>query len=145
MTTIYTIYVYNREGTCLFLRKYNGDSKQNPKEIEIEKKNMFGTLFTLKTFVNAITPKTMDEWEKEPISYFQTSQYQLHYLETASGLRFAVSTPPDAPNMGRVLNRLYKLYVDYVVRNPCYTLGSEIVLPGFVQRVETYVKELRNK
>eukprot|EP00954_Amorphochlora_amoebiformis_P009120 709495-Amorphochlora_amoeboformis.AAC.1 len=46
------------------------------KEVEIEKKNMFGLLFTLKTFVNSITPRNLDEQEKEPIRYFQTAQYQ---------------------------------------------------------------------
>mmetsp|Transcript_18130 Transcript_18130/g.29537 ORF Transcript_18130/g.29537 Transcript_18130/m.29537 type:complete len:106 (-) Transcript_18130:157-474(-) len=104
---------------------------------------MFGTLFTLKSFVNSITPKTMTgEWEKEPIHFFQTSEYQLHYMETASGLRIAASTPPDTKNMRAVLSKLYRLYVDYVVRNPCYKLGSEISLPGFLQRVEVLVREV---
>eukprot|EP00465_Bigelowiella_longifila_P005538 CAMPEP_0185256684 /NCGR_PEP_ID=MMETSP1359-20130426/5766_1 /TAXON_ID=552665 /ORGANISM="Bigelowiella longifila, Strain CCMP242" /LENGTH=86 /DNA_ID=CAMNT_0027841377 /DNA_START=277 /DNA_END=537 /DNA_ORIENTATION=+ len=83
------------------------------------------------------------EWEKEPIHFFQTSEYQLHYMETASGLRIAASTPPDTTNMRAVLSRLYRLYVDYVIRNSCYKLGSEINLPGFIQRVETLVKEVR--
>jgi len=63
-------------------------------------------------------------------------------METASGLRIAASTPPDTKNMRAVLSKLYRLYVDYVVRNPCYKLGSEISLPGFLQRVEVLVREV---
>jgi len=40
------------------MRDFNSEKKKDKKDIEIEKKNMFGTLFTLKSFVNSITPKT---------------------------------------------------------------------------------------
>mmetsp|Transcript_28810 Transcript_28810/g.53959 ORF Transcript_28810/g.53959 Transcript_28810/m.53959 type:complete len:106 (-) Transcript_28810:267-584(-) len=103
---------------------------------------MFGLLFTLKTFVNQITPRILDDQEKEPIRSFQTSQYQLHYFETASGLRFAASTSPNTSRVQSYLERFYRLYVDYVLKNPIYKRGDPITLPGFVQRIDACVKEM---
>mmetsp|Transcript_9555 Transcript_9555/g.14337 ORF Transcript_9555/g.14337 Transcript_9555/m.14337 type:complete len:145 (+) Transcript_9555:32-466(+) len=140
---VYSIYIFNRDGDCLFLRKFRTESKTDEKELNIEKKNMFGLLFTLKTFVNQITPRELKDQEKEPIHYFQTSQYQLHYMETASGLRFAITTPPETPHMGIALGRIYKLYVDNVLRNPSYKVGTPIRLIKFYQLVESYVKSLQ--
>eukprot|EP00954_Amorphochlora_amoebiformis_P010141 793763-Amorphochlora_amoeboformis.AAC.1 len=63
-------------------------------------------------------------------------------METASGLRFAASTPPNTRNMQVALGRIYRLYVDYVLRNPSYRVGTVINLAGFNQRVDAYVREI---
>ncbi len=103
---------------------------------------MFGLLFTLKMFVNKITPQTLNDQEKEPIKYFQTGEYKLSYMETLSGLRFAISTNVSAGDMAPALQKIYTYYVDYVLRNPTYKMNSEIKLAGFTQRVERYIREI---
>ena len=58
---IYAVYVFNRDGDCLYLRKWNKDRQRrhkNPeKALQHEKKNLFGLLFSMKQFANTVAPR----------------------------------------------------------------------------------------
>jgi len=57
-------------------------------------------------------------------------------------LRFALTTDPNVGKQTDTLRSFYKLYVDYVVKNPLYTTGTVIDTPLFVQKLSTSIEAL---
>jgi len=141
--TIYGLYIFNREGTCLLNRRYNQSSSSTSSKSAIQQqKLMWGLLYSLKDFVKQLTPNTLDENEQEPFHSFTTSEYKVHYLETPHGLRIVLTSDPALPRLHETLGQIYKLYVEYVVKNPLYTLGQPIQAPVFQARLEGWMESL---
>lgn len=77
---------------------------------------LFGLLFSLKQFVVKMDPK---EVAANPCSFhaFRTNNYKLHFLETASGLMFLLTTDPSSPDMKARLLQFAAVHDDLVVKN----------------------------
>lgn len=84
---------------------------------EDARKMLFGLLFSLKQFAVKMDPK---EDATKPCSFhaFRTNNYKLHFLETATGLLFLLTTDPSAPDMRDRLLQCSVLHDDLVVKNP---------------------------
>ena len=51
----------------------------------------------------------------------RTNTYKLHFFETASGIRFALNTQPDAPDLIHILQHIYSsIFIKYVIMNDVY-------------------------
>ena len=72
-----------------------------------------------------------------------TSAYRLHYFESASGLRFVLTTDLAATDMREALRHIYsQIYVECLTKNPLYTPGEPITCSLFTQTLERYVSSL---
>lgn len=72
-----------------------------------------------------------------------TSTYRIHYFETASGVRFVLTTDLSATDMREALRHIYsQIYVENLTKNPLYTPGEPISCPLFTQTLERYMSSL---
>lgn len=118
---------------------------------------MYGMLFSLKSFVNKISP--IDP--KEGFLYYKTNKYALHYVEVSSGMKFVLNTDTTASGIKDFLLQLYskvgycsylhelstkikdtfQIWVEYVVRNPLWTIGTPVTSDLFKSKLDEFVKQ----
>jgi trafficking protein particle complex subunit 1 len=71
---------------------------------------------------------------------FPISVYKLHYLESATGLRFVLITDPAVGDMRDALLQIYtNIFVECVARNPLYQFGQPITSDLFASRVHAFL------
>ena len=72
-----------------------------------------------------------------------TSEYRLHYFESASGLRFVLTTDLAAMDMREALRHIYaQIYVECLTKNPLYSTGEPISCPLFTQTLDRFMSSL---
>ena len=108
------------------------------KDMKEEHKLMFGFLFSLKQLVGKMSPKKGGGFYA-----CSTNAYKLHYFETASGLRFVLTTDLAAADMREALRYIYsQIFVEYLTKNPLYQPGELISCPLFIQKLGLYLDSL---
>lgn len=134
---IYNLYIFDKAGKLLFYTEWNR-SKQSGISKDEEGKLMYGMLFSLKNFVNKISPYDL----KQGFLCFKTNKYALHYMETPTGLKFVLNTDVNAQKVREMLHQLYSnVYVNYVVRNPLCDLQDTIKSELFRTKLDSYIKQ----
>ena len=86
---LFTFHIFNARGECVHSRDW---ARQRVVVDEAtEHKTLFGLFFTLKDFARQLDPTN---GEDGPCNFyaFATDVYKLHYFETATGLRFLLTT-----------------------------------------------------
>ncbi|XP_062610122.1 trafficking protein particle complex subunit 1-like [Saccostrea cucullata] len=136
--TVYTLYIFDRNGTCLYYTEWNR-KKQSGMSKDEEFKLMYGMIHSIKSFVQRISPTDL----KEGFSSFRTSRYKLNFYETPSGMKFIMTTDLSVGNIKDVLHQIYStIYVEYVIRNPQCELGQPITSELFQNKLDEYVRGL---
>ncbi|KUL88100.1 hypothetical protein ZTR_04052 [Talaromyces verruculosus] len=143
--TVYAFYIFDRHAECIYKRRWQGrptsiSSKSSLPASQLQQGNnagpggtsrsadddaklIFGTVFSLRNMVRKLGG------EDDSFISYRTSQYQLHFYETPTNIKFVMLTDLKSPSMRIALQQIYvNLYVEYVVKNPL----SPVEHPGGV-------------
>lgn len=136
--TVYNLYIFDRNGVCLYYAEWNR-TKQSGLSQDEEFKLMYGMLFSLKSFVSRMSPTD----PTHGLLSFRTSQYKLNFYETPTGLKFVVNTDLSVGNIREALHHIYsQIYVEYVVKNPACVQGQPITSELFRTKLDEYIRSL---
>ena len=80
---------------------------------------------------------------KDGFTSYKTSKYRLNYYETPSMYKFVMNTDTSVthPIVRDLLQNIYsKVFVEYAIKNPMYTMGEPITCELFDTRLDEFVK-----
>lgn len=137
--TIYNIYVFSKEGICVFHHEWNKSKGTGMAKGE-EYKLMHGMVYSIKSFVSRMSPSSY----KDGFLGYKTSAYCLHCLETASGVKMVLLTDPSPPpSVHAHLQHMYgQVYVPFAVKNPLVQVDQWIDSELFMSELDKYVRGL---
>eukprot|EP01100_Stratorugosa_tubuloviscum_P004940 TRINITY_DN2251_c0_g1_i1.p1 TRINITY_DN2251_c0_g1~~TRINITY_DN2251_c0_g1_i1.p1 ORF type:complete len:137 (+),score=35.16 TRINITY_DN2251_c0_g1_i1:117-527(+) len=134
---IFNLYIFNRTGVCLYYCEWH--RKRNCESQTEEQKLVFGLIYSLRIFASKVSPEPC-----ETFNFYKTSGYKLHYFETPTGLKFALLTDPNSPDMREQLRILYSIYVRYISNNPIAKLNEPINCNQFAENLNKVIQSLGN-
>lgn len=89
--------------------------------------------------VHALTTRVSPVPQSSGVSVIETSKFAIHCFQTLSGIKFLLicdrgQFAPDA-----VMNRVYQIFSDYVMKNPFYQLDMPIRCDLFDRNIQNYL------
>lgn len=69
----------------------------------------------------------------------ETGKYALHCFQTLTGTKFFVMTDARQFHAESIVQRIYQLYADYVMKNPFYQLEMPVRSEQFDRHLAAYV------
>ncbi|EDQ85015.1 uncharacterized protein MONBRDRAFT_29641 [Monosiga brevicollis MX1] len=129
------------EGTCLFFREWHRRDEPPRAEPPLSEQHlMYGMILSIKQFVNKISPVTETGIE---FGSYATETYRLHFMETASKLKFVITTDLQTQNMRDILRSIHtELFVPYIAGTPTLDVGQPIKSSGFEASLDAKIKGL---
>lgn len=79
----------------------------------------------------------------DSLKCLRTNKYTLHYFETATGLKFVLTSDNDTPSLKEELKNIYSdVYVNLIVKNPLINPKEVITCENFKTRMLEILNEL---
>ena len=130
---VYGVMVLNSSGGLVFYQQYH----QNSPALDSNETIIIGsTLHALHTLSVQISPVPRSSGFTE----LECTSWKLNCLQTVTGLKFIVFTDLQHQKADSLLQQIYRLYADYVLKNPFYTL--EMPVANSCQKFVTEVQKL---
>ncbi|KAL7721816.1 Trafficking protein particle complex subunit [Entamoeba marina] len=131
---IYTILIINKAGAFRWTRDYSGScsSRSNNENIYLA-----SSFHESSIYASQINPTLK---ESSGITRIQSTNFVLQCLHTETGVSFFVTaSPTSSASLGNFLKEFYKIYADYVMKNPFQLLEMLIKNKKFEEKVKDLV------
>lgn len=136
--TIYNLYIFDRNCSCLYYKEWAREKEAGISQDE-EFKLMYGMIYSLKSLISRLSITSA----KEGLLGYTASNYKLHYFETPTGFKFVMNTDIGVGDIQEILRHIYaKIFVEYVVRNPLLRPGDKVDSELFATKLDDYVQDL---
>ena len=79
----------------------------------------------------------------ETFNSYKTNKYKLHYYETSSGIRFALTTDNSVGDLKEHLKHIHsQIFVEFVIKNPFYKQNSVVRCSKFEASLDKYIRNM---
>jgi hypothetical protein len=136
---VYSAMVLNSSGGLVFYQRYSPIAPEPDSNTVLV---LGSTLHSLHAISVAVSPTPKSSGFTE----IECTSWKLTCLQTITGLKFIVFTDNAHQKPNELLNQIYALYADYVLKNPFYTLDMPVAnsCQKFVVEVGALVEKTTN-
>ncbi|PBP19926.1 sybindin-like family protein, partial [Diplocarpon rosae] len=151
---VYALMIINKAGGLIYQRDFaEGLNKLNINDYLVLAGTFHGIhaittrLYPLSLSL-ATSPNSSTDTRPDPpsgIEVLETENFRLQCFQTLTGTKFLLFTEPQQPNTDKVLADVYRLYADYVMKNPFYQLEMPVRCEAWERRVLAYVRGINSR
>lgn len=129
---VLSVYILNKAGGLIYQRDFRqGLHKLNTNDYLV----LAGTFHS----VHALTSKISPTGSSTGLQTMETAKYTIHCFQTITGTKFLVFTDIGQYNPDGIINRIYQLFSDHVMKNPFYQLDMPIRCDQFDRHLNKYL------
>ncbi|KAI9698338.1 MAG: hypothetical protein M1820_007500 [Bogoriella megaspora] len=143
---VYALLIINKAGGLIYNREFHsGLTKLSGNDYLI----LAGTFHGVHAITRSLCPNALRPSFTNPsaprtpatgIEVLESENFRLQCFQTVTGTKFLLFTEPQQPNTDTILKRIYELYVDFVMKNPFYTVEMPIRSEKFDRGLEGYIR-----
>ncbi|CAI7673939.1 unnamed protein product [Penicillium pancosmium] len=74
------------------------------------------------------------------LEFLETDKFRLTCFQTLTGTKFLLFTDPLTGSVDTVMNKIYELYADYVMKNPFYQLEMPVRCEAFDRHLGAWLR-----
>lgn len=126
------LFVVNKSGGLIYNQNL---SSAAPRLTSNDWLRLGSTFHSLHAIASQVAPVPSSGIEK-----LETDTLKLQSFQTLTGVKFVVTAEAGTPDLGAVLQEIYKLYTDYVLKNPFYELEMPIRCELFTLHLEELIE-----
>lgn len=132
---VQSLYILNKAGGLIYQRDFKpGLNRLNTNDYLV----LAGTFHS----VHALTSKISPTGESSGLSVMETSKHAIYCFQTLSGIKFLLFTDIGQFQPDSIMNKVYQLFADYVMKNPFYQLDMPIRSEQFDRHLNTYLMSI---
>ncbi|CAN0106043.1 unnamed protein product [Laminaria digitata] len=124
------LFVVNKSGGLIYNQNL---SSAAPRLTSNDWLRLGSTFHSLHAIAAQVAPVPSSGIEK-----LETDTFKLQSFQTLTGVKFVITAEAGTPDLGAVLQEIYELYTDYVLKNPFY----ELEMPIRCELFTLYLEEL---
>lgn len=126
------LFIINRSGGLI----YNKNLSSSAPTLSINDVLRLGSTFHgLHAIATQIAPVVSAGIEK-----LQTDTFKLQCFQTLTGVKFIITATPDTTDLESLLQIIYEIYADYVLKNPFYEMEMPIRCELFNKHLEKHMQ-----
>ncbi|KAL6759170.1 component of TRAPP complex [Haematococcus lacustris] len=130
--SIYSMFVINKSGGCIFNKDFADTARLDLNDV-LRMASIWHSL-------NAIAAQLSPLPGCTGIEVLEADTFALHCLQTLTGTKLLLLVEPHSPYIPAVLQRIYELYSDFVLKNPFYEIEQVIKCELFDEALELLVR-----
>ncbi|KAI8109719.1 hypothetical protein M9434_000998 [Picochlorum sp. BPE23] len=136
-SVIYSLWIVGRNGGLLFSKDIPGQKDSSTLGIDFnDKLRLASSWFGMCGISSQLSPQPLSPSSSGGIHVLKADTFDLHSYQTLTGTTFMMVTSPNYRNAASVLkDTVYKLYCDYVLKNPFYEADQVIKSSLFDQKI----------
>ncbi|KAK8798515.1 hypothetical protein WA538_005243 [Blastocystis sp. DL] len=130
--SIFSLYIINKSGGLIFSKDYTEGSNLTSND----KLRLASTFHGLTAIATQIAPTK----NSQGISYVLADTVAFHSYRTPTGVKILVISKPSILKLNALLDEIYTLYADYVMKNPFYELEMPIRCALFEEKLDALIQ-----
>lgn len=125
----YNFFIVNKIGLLIYDRRFPGCASLDSSDLI-----RYGSvIFSLHLITGELTPAGM---KKSGLKFINSTYFKLCCFQSQTGVKFCLISDPNSLDMEKLCKEAYKVYSDFVLKNPFYELEQQIRFEGFDRAVD---------